>query len=413
MKKGWEVRKLKDLGTNKSSIVSGPFGSNLKVKDYKDSGVPIIRLQNIGKGYFLKKDIKYISDEKANELKYHSFNVGDIVLAKLGVPIGKTCIIPDDFRDGIIVADVVRIRPNRNKANYNFLEFFLNSDISVKQLTKNISGATRPRVNLDDVRNIDVSLPPLEEQKQIVAILDKAFEKIEKSKEIAQKNLKNAKDLFESYLQEVFENKGDDWDEKTLGEVLIKTETVNPTKKPNDEFIYIDVSSVDKETKEIINTTTLLGKDAPSRARKLIRANDVIFATVRPTHSRVALIAKEYDRQVCSTGYFVLRAMDLLNNDLVFYFLLTDSFNKEMEELQKGASYPAVNDADVKGVYIPFPKSLEKQKQIVTKLNQLREKTKKLETIYQQKLTQLEELKKSILQKAFNGELETIKEIAA
>ena len=137
----------------------------------------------------------------------------------------------------------------------------------------------------------------------------------------------------------------------------------------------------------------------------MVRTNDVIFATVRPTHSRVALISEEYGEQVCSTGYFVLRAKEFLNNNLVFYFLLTNSFNKQMEKLQKGASYPAVTNEEVKGIYISFPKSKEEQQTIVKKLNALSAETKKLEAIYQQKVDNLEEFKKSVLQKAFNGEL--------
>jgi type I restriction enzyme S subunit len=259
------------------------------------------------------------------------------------------------------------------------------------------------------MRSIELPLPPLPEQQRIVAILDDAFAAIAKAKANAEQNLKNAKELFESYLQGVFENKGKDWEVKTLGEVLIKTETIDPTKKPKEEFIYLDVSSVNKETKEIENATVLLGKDAPSRARKLVRTNDVIFATVRPTHSRVALITEEYDEQVCSTGYFVLRAKEFLSNNLVYYFLLTYSFNKQMEKLQKGASYPAVTDSEVKGIYIPFPKSLNEQKGIVQKLDALSLEIKKLEAIYQQKINDLEELKKSVLQKAFSGELKTEK----
>lgn len=269
-------------------------------------------------------------------------------------------------------------------------------------------GTTIPSLVKSDLQTIEIPfIKSLSEQQRIVAILDEAFAAIDKAKANAEKNLKNAKKLFESYLQGVFENRGEGWEEKTLGEVLIKTETVDPTKKPNKAFIYLDVSSVNKETKEIENATILLGNDAPSRARKLVRTNDVIFATVRPTHSRVALISEEYDEQVCSTGYFVLRAKEFLCNNLVYYFLLTYSFNKQMEKLQKGASYPAVTDSEVKGIYISFPKSLKDQKTIVKALDALSTETKKLEAIYQQKITDLEELKKSILQKAFNGELRT------
>jgi type I restriction enzyme S subunit len=159
------------------------------------------------------------------------------------------------------------------------------------------------------------------------------------------------------------------WEIKKLGEVLVKTEMVDPTKKPEEEFIYLDVSSVNKETKEIEGATVLLGKDAPSRARKLVRANDVIFATVRPTHSRVALITEDYDGQVCSTGYFVLRGKENIDNKYLFYFLLTDEFNQQMEKLQKGASYPAVTDAEVKSIFLRYPKSLPKQQSIVSILD--------------------------------------------
>lgn len=276
------------------------------------------------------------------------------------------------------------------------------------------NGTSIPQINNYSFDDVYITYPKsLKEQQHIVSILDEAFAAIAKAKANTEKNLQNAKELFESYLQNVFANPGKDWEEKQLGEVLMKTETVDPTKKPNEEFIYLDVSSVNKETKEIENATVLLGKNAPSRARKLVKTNDVIFATVRPTHSRVTLITEDYNEQICSTGYFVLRSKDYLNNHLVFYFLLTSGFNKQMERLQKGASYPAVTDSEVKGIYIPFPRSLKAQETIVKKLNTLSTETKKLETIYQQKLNDLEELKKSILQKAFRGELKTKREVLA
>jgi type I restriction enzyme S subunit len=192
------------------------------------------------------------------------------------------------------------------------------------------------------------------------------------------------------------------WEKKTLGEVLVKTETTDPTKKPNEEFIYLDVSSVNKETKEIENATVLLGKDAPSRARKSVRTNDVIFATVRPTHSRVALITEEYDEQVCSTGYFVLRAKEFLSNNLVYYFLLTYGFNEQMEKLQKGASYPAVTDSEVKGIYIPFPKSLPEQQRIVVILDEAFAAIAKALANAEQNLKNSKELFESYLQGVFD-----------
>ena len=236
-------------------------------------------------------------------------------------------------------------------------------------------------------------------------VLDEVFANVAKAKENAEKNLANSKELFESYLQSVFENTGKNWEEKKLGEVIHKTKNINPSSNPEKEFIYIDVSSVNKENLSIENTTLLKGKDAPSRARKLVQTNDIIFATVRPTLRRVAIIPNEYNNQVCSTGYFVLKGKEFIENKLIFYFLLTNGFNKRMEKLQKGASYPAVNDSEFREQIISYPKSIPEQKSIIAKLDALSAETKKLEKIYQQKLANLDELKKSVLKKAFNGKL--------
>jgi type I restriction enzyme S subunit len=203
-KGNWVETTLEKLSNKKDAVVSGPFGSNLKVSDYKEKGVPILRLQNIGKGFFINKSIKFITKEKAEELKYHSFKSGDIALAKLGIPIGKTCIIPESFEDGIITADIVRIRPDKNIINYKFLEYFLNTNISVAQLTGNISGATRPRVNLSDVRNIKLTLPKLQEQKDIVGELDNLTMKINKLEEILNRKINSLDELKKSILQKAF-----------------------------------------------------------------------------------------------------------------------------------------------------------------------------------------------------------------
>ncbi len=197
-----------------------------------------------------------------------------------------------------------------------------------------------------------------------------------------------------------------DWELKKLSEVLVRTEMVDPTKNPNAEFTYLDVSSVNKETKQIENATLLLGKDAPSRARKLVRTNDVIFATVRPTHSRVALITDEYNEQVCSTGYFVLRGNDFIYNQYLFYFLLTDEFNVQMEKLQKGASYPAVTDAEVKSIFLRFPKSLPEQKRIVTILDEAFAAIGKAKENAEKNLQNARELFESYLQRVFDEKRE-------
>ncbi len=152
------------------------------------------------------------------------------------------------------------------------------------------------------------------------------------------------------------------WQTKTLGEALQKTETINPLQSPEVEFDYIDVSSVSNLTFEIEETQRLKGKDAPSRARRLVKAKDVLFATVRPTLKRIAIIPERLDNQVCSTGYFVLRPKEEIDHRFVFYLLFTEAFMGQMEKLQKGASYPAVTDGEVRAQVIAFPPLPEQQR---------------------------------------------------
>jgi type I restriction enzyme S subunit len=395
MKQGWEIKTLGDIseimngGTPDTTVPKFWDGENLWITP-KDMG----KLESI----YVDDTLRKITDEGLKNSSAKILPPNSIILSSRA-PIGHLAINTKTISTNQGCKGLVP----KIGVDTLFLYYFLSK--SVDLLNSLGTGATFKELSGSKLGTVEIPLPPLPEQQRIVSILDEAFAAIAKAKANAEQNLKNVKELFESYLQGVFENKGEGWEEKTLGEVLVKTETVDPTKKPNEEFIYLDVSSVNKETKEIENATVLLGKDAPSRARKLVRTNDVIFATVRPTHSRVALITEEYDEQVCSTGYFVLRAKEFLNNNLIYYFVLTYSFNKQMEKLQKGASYPAVTDSEVKGIYIPFPKSLKEQQTIVQKLNALSAETKKLEAIYQQKINDLEELKKSVLQKAFSGEL--------
>lgn len=396
MKQGWEVKKLGEV------CIIERGSSPRPIKKFVTDDVNGINWIKIGD---TKEGEKYIYSTKEKitiegSLKSRIVNEGDFILSN-SMSFGRPYImkIKGCIHDGWFV-----LRLNEN-IDSDYFYNLLSSNLIQEQFTRLASGAIVKNISSDLVKKALLPIPPLQEQQRIVSILDKAFADIDKLKENTEKNLKNAREVFESYLQSVFENKGEDWEERKLGEILEKTETIAPTKNPNDEFIYIDVSSVNKDTKEIESVTVLIGKNAPSRARKLIKTNDVIFATVRPTHRRVAIITEKYNNQVCSTGYFILRAKKNIYNNLIYYFLLTETFNKQMEILQKGASYPAVTDSEVKSQYISFPKSIEKQKEIVKKLDELQAETKRLEEIYQQKLNSLEELKQAILHKAFNGEL--------
>lgn len=266
-------------------------------------------------------------------------------------------------------------------------------------------GTTLPSLVKKDLIKIQIPIPPLPEQKQIVAILDKAFAAIDQAKANIEKNIENAKELFQAKLNEIFSQTGDGWEEKTLSEVCEKTKNIKWQDYPVEEFEYVDLSSVSRDTLEVTETTTVNQKNAPSRAKKIIEEGDVIFATTRPTLRRATIIDSDLNNQLCSTGYVVLRPLEELSSDWIFFYLLTSVFMDRMESLQRGASYPAVTDNDVKGATLSVPISKSVENETVSIMNGLQDGTDSLVLQYQNKLLGLEELKKSILKKAFVGEL--------
>ena len=130
-------------------------------------------------------------------------------------------------------------------------------------------------------------------------------------------------------------------------------------------FEYIDLTSVDRTTKSIIETSTIDGETAPSRAKQLVKDGDVIFGTTRPTLNRFCLINRRHDGQVCSTGFCVLRPdqAQVIPNFL-FHIIGSQKFQRHVRSNEKGASYPSISDAEVKKFQIPLP-PLEVQEEIV------------------------------------------------
>lgn len=181
---GWTLVPLAQLTkTPKQDIVDGPFGSNLKASEYVDQGVPIVRLQNISRNAFLDKNIRCIPESKARELERHSFVSGDLIVTKLGDPVGKACIVPPSLPSGIIVADVVRVRIDESRASKQYAAYAINSPNVASQLSLEVKGSTRPRVNLGHIRNLEIPLPPLAEQRRIVAKLEELLGKVEASRQ--------------------------------------------------------------------------------------------------------------------------------------------------------------------------------------------------------------------------------------
>lgn len=159
------------------------------------------------------------------------------------------------------------------------------------------------------------------------------------------------------------------WQIKKLGEVCIKCNNIKwDVIEEGDSFLYIDLTSVDRDDLCIHNPQTINRDNAPSRAKQIVRTDDVIFATTRPTLRRVSLIGEKHNNAICSTGFCVLRSNKEILPQFVFYALQGDDFYKYIEPLQTGASYPAVTDGVVKNFSIPVP-PLSEQQRIVALLD--------------------------------------------
>lgn len=198
MPSGWCDVQLEDLVLNpKSDLVDGPFGSNLKSSEYVESGIPVLKIQNIKANRFVRKRLSCVTPKKADELSRHSFVAGDLMITKLGEPLGLCCEVPADLEHGVFVADLMRLRPSPMIVESAFLLHAINSVVVQSQFKEITKGTTRQRVNLSIVRGIKLALPPLAEQRRIVGKIEALFSELDAG--VA--NLKRARAQLAVYRQ--------------------------------------------------------------------------------------------------------------------------------------------------------------------------------------------------------------------
>ncbi|MCH1437356.1 MAG: restriction endonuclease subunit S [Flavobacteriales bacterium] len=295
---------------------------------------------------------------------------------------------------------------------YNFLVKFENE-------IEGNEGAVFNSINKSQIGAIPIPLPPLPQQKQIVTILDKAFATIATAKANAEQNLQNAKELFESYLQNIFENKGDDWEEKTLEELLNDNWITShldgnhggdyPRKN---EFVesgvpYISANCL-KDGYVNFEKAKYLTETRASKLRKgIAQDNDVLFAhnaTVGPT----ALLKTNEAKVILGTSLTYYRCNEkYINPKYLLQYLRSKEFKSQYESIMTQSTRNQVPITKQRTFTHIIP-PLEVQNKLVPKLVNLIDKIEKLEAIYTQKVEDLEEMKKSVLQKAFSGQLNTV-----
>ena len=194
------------------------------------------------------------------------------------------------------------------------------------------------------------------------------------------------------------------WRWVRLGDVCQPIETTDPRAKPHNEFTYVDISSIDAKAKVIAKPSTMLGGDAPVRAKRIIREGDVLVATTRPNLNAVALVGDQLDSEICSTGLCVLRPMELLTSKYLYYFVRSEHFVGSLSNLVQGAMYPAVTDKQVYAQFIPLP-PLDEQHRIIARLEEQMVVAAHIQRAAEQMVEATRILPSSLLRKIFPAPL--------
>src|SRR5436853_1367418 len=151
------------------------------------------------------------------------------------------------------------------------------------------------------------------------------------------------------------------WIKTRLGEVCLPVLNILPENSANTEFTYFDIGGIDNQRNVIAETKTVTGRIAPSRARQVIRKNDILFSTVRTYLRKIARVEIDYQNPIASTGFTVIRPAEGVSSEFLFFQVLFDDFLKPLHRLQSGTSYPAVRDRDVLSQPILLPPAHEQE----------------------------------------------------
>ncbi|EAI4851301.1 restriction endonuclease subunit S [Campylobacter coli] len=392
---GWEVKKLEEIANIKGGKRL-PKGENLldnntkfayiRVADFQDNGT--INLQNI----------KFINENTYNVLKNYKIYDDNLYISIAGT-IGKSGIIPKELNGAILTENAVKLEYIQNNISNKFMYFFTLSNIFKTQIQTSTKIVAQPKLAITRLKQIQIPLPPLKEQERIVGILDESFAKIDESIKILEQNLLNLDELMQSALQKAF----------------------NPL-KDNAKENYKLPQSWEWKSLEEISENIYAGGDKPKNCTESktaknqipvyangVNNNGLVGYTDKATIIKPSLTisARGTIGFVCirKEPYFpIVRLISLIPCENILclhylYFCLNFFIAKG-----EGSSIPQLTIPKFKSLQIPLP-PLKEQEQIAKHLDFVFEKTKALKELYTKELKDYEELKQSLLNKAFKGEL--------
>jgi len=398
MKSNWQTKQLSEL----SNIFTD--GDWIEKKDQSKEGVRLIQTGNVGNGYFKDRAEKarYISEKTFDRLNCTEIQQGDCLVSRLPDPVGRACIVPDTAEKMITAVDCTIIRFKNEILSQWFIDYSLSQEYQV-QINKEVGGATRQRVSRSNLGQIQIPLPTLAEQKRIIKILDDVFAKVAKANENAEKNLQNSKELLESYLQSIFANPGKGWEEKKLGEIYdVRDGTHDSPRYQKEGFALVTSKNLKRDLLNFDNIKYISEKDYKKiNERSKVDRGDILFAMIGTIGNPVVVKA---DPNFAIKNVALFKISGEQDGHFLKYFLDSKFVIDKMTSEAKGTTQKFVGLGYLRNFKIKLP-ALDEQQTIVKKLDALMTETKKLEKVYQQKIADLDELKKSVLQKAFAGEL--------
>ena len=382
----WEKKQLRDV----CEIGDGNYSSKYpKANDFIASGIPFITAKNLKYGTVVSKHIRYISEDQHSTLTKGHVKEGDLVIVVRGSSTGNCSLVPHEYKNSNLNSQLAYLRTENNILDSKFLYYIFSSPCIQKVVYETISGSAQPQLPNNKLLGIEISFPPLNEQKRIVAKLDKCFEAIDKARANVEKNLQNAKDLFQSQLNQIFSQKGEGWVEKNLGSVCENFDSkripITKSKRVHGEIPYYGASGIVDYISEFIFDEDLL-LVSEDGANLLARTYPIAFSVS--------------GKIWVNNHAHVLKFEDINEQYFIEYFLNSIKLN----DYVSGMAQPKLNQKKLNSILVPYP-SVEVQRDTVDYLNKLYSQVQSLESNYKQELDALDELKKSILQKAFNGEL--------
>ena len=297
------------------------------------------------------------------------------------------------------------LSPKDDQVDQDFLYYILGSPFVFKQFDELAAGSTVRNLNIVLVSGVKIPLIPITEQKRIVGILDKAFADIEKVRANTEQNLKNARELFDSYLQQVFSDQSYDWAYKSLKDISLDFGRGKSKHRPrNDSSLYDGeypfIQTGDVRNSEHIITNFSKTYNEKGLAQSKLWPKGTICITIAANIAETGILG--FDSCFPDSVIGVVVNPQITTVSYVEYLL--QSFKIILKAKGKGAAQDNINMGTFENMTFPIP-SLEKQEEIVTRLEKLMASIQQLELLYSKKILTINELKKSILQKAFSGEL--------